>query len=160
MDRVHVSDIYTDIEQTLFPNKTTGDRNNPLWAECGFLWERRLSETLGERLGARPGEVVLDNIVCSPDGYNPTSKILYEYKCTWKSSKTHPSERWVWMTQVKAYCKVLSTRTVEMHILYLNGDYRERFGPQYKVFLFCFSDREINENWSMLVNHAKSKGWI
>ena len=159
-NRVHVSDIYNDIEKTLFPRKTTGDLSNPLWAEGGFLFEIALSKALGDKLGARPGEVELDNLVGSPDRYDPDTGILYEYKCSWKSSKTHPSERWTWMTQLKAYCKLLGTCTAELHVLYLNGDYREHFGPKYRVFLFCFTEREIEENFEMLKNHAKSKGWM
>lgn len=160
-DRLHLSDIYTDLENTLFPKDSSADMTNPLWAETGFLWETVLSNALGQRhIGTRPGEVELDGIVGSPDGYDQDTGILDEYKCTWKSIKNaHPENIWRWMVQVKGYCKMLGTTTVRFHILYLMGDYRGS-GPLYRSYLFSFTQREIDDNWSMLVNHAKSKGWL
>ena len=161
LDRLHLSDIYSDLENILFPRTgPSGDMNNPLWAEVGFLWERVLGTALKEHIGQRPGEVELDGIVGSPDGYDPAIGVLYEYKCTWKSAKNaHPEKIWKWMTQVKGYCKMLGVNTVQFHTLYVVGDYRGS-GPIYKSYLMVFSDREIEENWAMLINHAKSKGWL
>ena len=160
LDRLHLSDIYTDLENTLFPRDTSADMNNPLWAEVGFLWEDVLTRSLADHCSERPGEVELDGIVGSPDGYDKSTGILDEYKCTWKSiNNAHPENVWKWMTQVKGYCKMLGTNTVRFHILYIMGNYRGS-GPLYRSYLFTFTDIEIEENWSMLVNHAKSRGWL
>jgi hypothetical protein len=159
-DRLHLSDIYSDLEQTLFPRSTTADMNNRLWAETGFLWEDLLSTVLAEHCSPRPGEVELDGIVGSPDGYDPDAGMLDEYKCTWKSiNNAHPEQVWKWMTQVKGYCKMLGVTTVRFHVLYINGDYRGS-GPIYRSYLFSFTQKEIDENWQMLLNHARLRGWL
>lgn len=160
LNKLHLSDIYTDLENTLFPKTTTADLNNPLWAEVGFLWEDVLTKSLANHCSDRPGEIELDGIIGSPDGYDPDTCILDEYKCTWKSTKNaHPENVWKWMTQVKGYCKMLNVTTVRFHILYIMGDYRGS-GPLYKSYIFSFTQREINENWAMLVNHAKARNWL
>lgn len=160
LDRLHLSDIYTDLEQMLFPKSTNADITNPLWAEVGFLWERVLSSALADHCSKRPGEVELDGIVGSPDGHDPDTGVVDEYKCTWKSIRNaHPENVWKWMTQVKGYCKMLGADTVRFHVLYINGDYRGS-GPLYRSYLFSFTQLELNENWAMLVNHAKNRGWL
>ncbi len=155
-NRLHVSEIYSDLENELFPPRNT---NNRYFAEVGFLFEDALSNAFAERLADRIGEVELDNIVCSPDGVDWNSWILEEYKCTWKSSKLHPRDHWRWMVQIKSYCKVLHMNQAKMRILYLNGNYRGS-GPQYKEFMFTFTQDEIDINWQMLLNHAKRKGML
>ena len=64
------------------------------------------------------------------------------------------------MIQLKGYLKVMHMTRAKMRILYLNGNYRDKFGPQYKEFLLEFTQSEIDVNWSMLINHAKRKGWL
>jgi len=160
LDRLHLSTIYNDLENTLFPKSTTADMNNPLWAEVGFLWEDTLGRSLADHCSPRPGEVELDGIVGSPDGFDSDVGIVDEYKCTWKSIRNaHPENVWKWMTQVKGYCKMLGVNVVRFHVLYLMGDYRGS-GPLYRSYLFHFTDREVQENWDMLVNHAKNRGWL
>lgn len=159
-DRLHLSDIYSDLEQTLFPKSTNADMTNQLWAEAGFLWESLLSRVLADHCSERPGEVELDGIVGSPDGFDQSTRVVDEYKLTWKSTKnSHPKDVWKWMTQVKGYCKMLGASVVRFHVFHVNGDYRGS-GPLYKSYLFSFTEREIDENWSMLTNHAKMKGWL
>lgn len=160
MDRLHLSDIYSDLESTLFPKTSKADMNNRLWSEVGFLWEDALTRALADHCSERPGEVELDGIVGSPDGYDQSTGVLDEYKATWKSAhNAHPEQVWKWLVQVKGYCKMLGTTTVRFHVFYINGDYRGS-GPIYRSYLFLFTQLEIDENWSMLVNHAKAKGWL
>lgn len=161
MDRLHLSTIYNDLEATLFPRKNSGaDMNNQLWAEAGFLWEGVLTRSLAEHCSPRPGEVELDGIVGSPDGYDPTTGMLDEYKLTWKSIRNaHPENVWKWQVQVKGYCKMLGTTTARFHVFYVMGDYRGS-GPLYRSYLFSYTQREIDENWQLLVNHARNRGWL
>jgi hypothetical protein len=159
-ERLHLSDIYSDLENSLFPKTSNADMNNPLWGEVGFLWEGVLSRSLADHCSPRPGEVELDGVVGSPDGYDPETGMLDEYKCTWKSIKNaHPENVWKWQVQVKGYCKMLGVTTVRFHILYLMGDYRGS-GPLYRSYVFSYTQQEIDENWQMVVNHAKAKGWL
>ena len=154
-DRLHLSTIYTDIETTLgFRKPTTADLTNPLWAEIGFIWEEVIMRKLNL---ISVGEIEKDNIVGTPDAFLDGQ--LHEIKCTWKSTKTHPKDVWRWQVQIQGYCHMLGVNTCKMHVLYLMGDYRGS-GPVYLPVLFYFTDRELHENWQMLMNHAKSKGWL
>ena len=158
--KLHLSDIYTDLDKTLFPKNSTADLTNKLWGEVGFLWEMVLSRALADHCSERPGEVELDGVIGSPDGFDPDTQVLDEYKCTWRSIKNaKPENVWKWMVQVKGYCKMLGVATVRFHILYLMGDYKGS-GPLYRSYLFSFTQREIDENWTMLLNHAKLRGWL
>lgn len=160
LDKLHLSDIYTDLDNTLFPKTSNADMNNPLWSEVGFLWESVLSRALADHCSPRPGEIELDGIIGSPDGYDPETGILDEYKCTWKSIRNaHPENVWKWQVQVKGYCKMLGATVARFHVFYVNGDWRGS-GPIYRPYLFSYTQREIDENWQMLVQHAKAKGWL
>lgn len=128
--------------------------------EFGFLWEDVLTLALKERLPHRMGEVVLDGIIMSPDGAGWDGRWeLAEYKATWKSSNSNPADNWRWMTQIRSYCHALSSNVCNMFIFYVNGDYRNN-GPQSYHYRISFTDRELEENWAMIINHATKKGWI
>lgn len=155
---LHLSTIYTDLERELFgPPNDTGNR---LWAEVGFLFEEALSLAFGDRLGFRPGEVELDGIVGSPDGIDFENWRVEEYKCTWKSTKTTPERVWRWMVQAKGYCKMMGMKECLHRVLYLNGNYKDDRSPQYKEFLSEFTQYEVDQNWEMLLKHARGKGWL
>lgn len=163
---VHLTDVIrslmedSGIQKTMSGSFWRPDQLN-FAGETGFMWEDLLSNVLKERLPCRLGEVELDGILCSPDGIEMEEHgpILSEYKVVWSSSNRNPADNWKWMAQVKGYCKVLELDKVKMYILYLNGDWKGG-GPQYKGFMIEFSQLEIDENWEMLTNHARSKGWV
>ena len=161
---LHLGKIIADIESVLNPNmpKWAGQ-----WAMAGgFIWERVLSrEFLAPQLKAgkivRPGELESDGIYMTPDGYDTHENVLEEWKCTWKSSN-NPIEGpkfWRYWTQCKAYCRVLGTKQVRLRVLYLMGNYRGG-GPHATTYSSTFSDKELDNNWEMIVNHAKTKGWL
>lgn len=163
---IHLTDVIRSLMEDSGMQKTM---SGSFWkpdqlnfaGETGFMWEDLLSNVLKDRLPCRLGEVELDGILCSPDGIEleDGNPVLSEYKVVWSSSNRNPADNWKWMAQVKGYCKVLELVKVKMYILYLNGDWKGG-GPQYKGFMIEFSQLEIDENWDMLTNHAKSKGWI
>lgn len=159
---LHLTEIINDISKELFDKKPSKlFLKNTLWAQMGFIWESLLGAAWGMLLGRRPEEVELDGVVGSPDGIRGDT--LEEYKCTWRSVKTHPEEVWKWMVQIKAYMKMTGLRHCNMKVLYINGDYKfkgDTAGPQYREFYFIPTDQEIEENWQMLINHARSKGWL
>ena len=160
LDKLHLSDIYTDLDNTLFPKNSTADMTNKLWGEFGFLWEDTLSRSLADHCSERPGEIELDGIVGSPDGFDKDTGVLDEYKATWKSIRNaHPENVWRWQVQVRGYCKMLDTTIARFHIFYINGNYKQS-GPLYRSYLFSYTKREIEENWLMLKNHARLRGWL
>lgn len=165
---VHLTDIIKDImieshiQKTMSGSVWKEDQLH-LAGEVGFMWEEILSSALKNRLPCRIGELELDGILLSPDGIEVDEvdgePILSEYKSVWSSSKREPIDNWKWMAQTKGYCKALGLTKVRMYILYLMGDYKGG-GPQYRKCTIEFTELEIEENWEMLVNHARHKGWL
>jgi hypothetical protein len=157
--KLHLSDIAKFIEYKM----QFGPKNKVSWnmvaaAEAGFLWEDFMSLVEGSRYAARIGEVEKDNIVGSPDGIDADDPFwgtpLYnvEYKATWRSVKKEPPDIWYWMTQFKSYCYMLGVDVTVVKVLYLNGDYRGS-GPIPMVFGMRFTDKELLENWRMILSH-------
>jgi hypothetical protein len=162
---VHLSDIITDLGREVFGTKgangPTTEEMQLQW-EKGFVWEEALSHGFGNRLAQRPGEIVCDGIACSPDGVGMDEEgevVVEEYKCTALSSTKTPDGIWRWRTQAAAYCYVMGATRAVFRVFYINGDYRGS-GPLYRVFQLDWSGQEIEENWAMLVNHAKRKGML
>lgn len=154
---IHVTQVIRSIEESLGRASFT-DGNISVWyREFGFIWEDLLSQILAERLGARVGEVTLDGITGSPDGVTFSedgSCVLEEYKCTWKGMQNDPGDNWYWMTQVKAYCKMVGATTCRLIVLYVNGDYKENRGPRVVGYKIDFTQDEIDRNWKMLKKKA------
>ncbi len=162
----HLSDIITDLGEEVFglrgAGKDTPSEETKLQWEKGFVWEEALSHGFGDRLANRPGEIECDGIACSPDGVGVDDDgelVVEEYKCTAMSSSKTPDGIWRWRTQAAAYCYVMGCTRAVFRVFYLNGDYKGS-GPQYRVFQLDWSQAEIDENWAMLTNHARRKGWI
>ncbi|MDD4984380.1 MAG: hypothetical protein PHQ43_01125 [Dehalococcoidales bacterium] len=121
--------------------------------EKGYLWEVALSQAFGEKAAVRPGEVERDGVIGSPDGLlcEDGDMVLEEYKATLMSSNKVPAENWAWMVQVKGYCYMLGVSRAIMRVLYLRGDYTSGV-PEYAVWEFVFSERELAENWTAILN--------
>lgn len=156
---LHLTDIIKDIMVTSGMMEDGGPFMPNLRTEMGFIWEDLISAVLRERTPCRPGEISLDGIAMSPDGFDWEGWILWEYKATWKSSNRSPLDDWRWMAQVKSYCKGMGCTQCKMWVLYVNGDYKGQ-GPSSQLFTIDFTQQEIDENWEMIINHARSKGWI
>ena len=172
---LHVSDIYSDIDRTL--NGEPEHWENA--AEPGFLWEDVFSKAWSDKavkrgLIFRPDPFQVDGVWVSPDGVEADwiprvghpdygslgNLVLVEYKFTWKSSNNKPEDNWKWMTQIKAYLCALDLRIAHLHVFYCNGDYRQNRRPKYQGYRFTFEEDELLENWQMLLNHARSRGWL
>lgn len=137
------------------------ERDFPLVMAMGMAWEDWLSRQYPDML-YHIGELSLDGISMSPDGVtvdmemDPTlgMGIVEEFKFTYKSSRKPIEEQWMWLAQVKAYCKALPTLCARLHVLHANGDYdyaRPGLPPQYIVHSLQFTQRELDSNWNMLV---------
>lgn len=134
----------------------------------GFLWERLIAMLfrdieLKRRAGTliRPDEQFRDGIAMSPDAVDLSDYALEEYKATYLSS-LNPIDSpkfWTWIVQMKAYSFAIGARTARLRVWFIAGDWKGS-GPQVKAWQFQFDDRELEENWIMIVNTAKSKGWL
>lgn len=156
---LHLSDVIHDIATTSGIDHYKRGNGTNLRMEMGFLWEDVLSLALKDRLPNRLGEIRKDGILMSPDGLNVEEWELCEYKCTWKSSRSDPLDNWRWCTQILGYHSGLGTNVCNLKVLYINGDYRDS-GPQFFQYRLYATDPEIEENWQMIINHARSRGWI
>lgn len=159
---LHVSEIIRSISDDLFSKgKGWPERELNLAAEVGFTWERMAELALRDRLGWRPEEMQLDGVWMSPDYIYLDDVIhLRELKATWKSIKNSaPSDVIKWMMQTKAYCKNVGTHFCNFYVLNINGDYRPPM-PQFNAYAIEFTQRELDENWQMLLNHVRHKGML
>jgi hypothetical protein len=162
---LHLSDILTPMARDIAPKRY--DESKPMdWnrVETGFAFERVLEMAFMARRAEifRPGEVVKDGIIMSPDGIDPDGWVLEEFKATWMSdfdAPTHPKfVKWFW--QIKSYALALETTRARLRGLFINGNYREGFSPVYHVWDLQFTERELEENWQMILNNARSKGLL
>jgi len=166
---VHLSDIYNDILSKLYPIKY--DRTAPMdvvRVETGLVFENVLEQGLAEKFATvRPGEIVSDEgIYMSPDGVNPTLCAGEEYKATWKSCRHGLTDEYGmplsgfigWFIQMKGYAKWLMVRRYLLRVLFVNGDYSQPMSPKFLTWDIEFTDTEIDENWTMLVNHGHEMG--
>jgi len=173
---LHLSQIYGSLMKQLQPKRFTGGPFNHTKVETGLVFENMLERGLTEKFATvRPGELFSDEgIAMSPDGINPELDCGEEYKCTWmSSSRKHggtspytdangePSDKYLhWFLQMKGYAKWLGTRSFLLRALHVNGDYSYPMGPQFMSHRIEFTDGEVDENWSMLMNHARSEGML
>lgn len=174
----HVSDIIRDISNTVLKpgqrekyDDLSPDEQRRLgnYASVGWAWEhiiRRGMLDAGVNPGTDsqrfqcPGQLTLNGIHGSPDWLDTTVWENVEFKATWRSSnRPLDPDFWEWLTQFKAYCKMLGCTSTRLLVFYVNGDYRDS-GPQFKDIRLNFTKMEIEDNWSMLLNHARAKGMV
>jgi hypothetical protein len=171
---VHVSDIYRDLEHGLNGNRPADSELSPLerarlgnYRMLGFAWERVLGYAMAECfIGGsiiRPQPLLVDGISLSPDLFDVERCELGEMKCTWRSMRRAESDlegnfrAWFW--QMKAYCKALGCTAAVLRVFFVNGDYAQS-GPKPRMWRIEWTQEEIDDNWRMLVAHARGKGWL
>ena len=133
-----------------------------LTAEIGLLWEDVLSKVMGDKYAVRPPQVQKDGIWMSADGIGEDllgeeSFVIEEYKAAWGSSRKSPTDNLYYMTQAKSYCYAWETPIVVFRIFYVVGDYRGS-GPLYRTARIRFTDRELEENWTRIINEKERMG--
>ena len=160
---LHVSDVIRSILVDLgrLEKKDTFTESDMITMERGFVWEQMLSMAWGQLIGARIGEVECEGIALSPDGisFDPDGPIIDEYKCTLKSAKSPPEDNMAWMMQIKAYCYACECLKARLWVWYMKGEYKPPFHV-FRVYGLEFTERELVENWTMIINQAKAKGML
>lgn len=166
---LHLSTIYRDLAETALLKKADPDmaEDDLLWyASGGFIWEQLFSIAFRESVSSgdivRPDEWEKDNIYGSPDAIRVSDWTLIELKCRWMSSRKFDAlEKHFWMTliQIKSYCHMIGTNRAELHVFFVNGDYRPPM-PRVRAVALDFTDQELGENWAMILGHAKRRGWL
>jgi hypothetical protein len=172
---LHLSQIYHSLEEELSADTAKRRGNIPLakleeYRAGGFVWEHVMQMAMANALASeewqRPGEFTLDGIIGSPDLIGVRDWVVGETKFTWKSSRhletmeqgTGPL--WVWLVQMKGYCRMIGTQHARLFAYFVNGNYKDGYKPELHVLDFTFSIMELNENWNMIKAHARKKGWL
>ena len=173
-DLSHVSEIIRDIQNKVthkgkrkaYDDLTADERRRMgNYTSMGWAFERVIEAALRDVWSVyfrsrdryqKPGELVLDGICGTPDWIDLQDWTVGEFKATWRSSRRSIEvDFWSWLCQIKAYCKLLATKSARLYVFFVNGDYRES-GPQLKAYAIQFTDAEIEENWQMLLQHART----
>lgn len=133
----------------------------------GLAWESHyLPNILSPSIDVidHPGEMYVDGIYMTHDGESVSmvakdqmSLVVHETKATYKSTRRlqDMDTQWMWMSQIKAYCRGLGTRFAELHVLFLAGDYSYPISPLLKRWRIEFTQDEIDSNWSLLKDYAE-----
>lgn len=163
---VHVSDITRDIglEMGYIPPEYIGAEMIPEIINIGLAWEDFVFPNFHPEVCYHPGEASLDGVSGTCDGvsYDDRGLLVHEAKTTRKSMKKEAdlAGQWLWLAQTMSYCKMWGTLRARYHILWLNGDYqrgKDSSNPSYRLYDLEFSQREINDNWTQLVNRGRSR---
>lgn len=136
----------------------------------GLAWEEHYIKNVLHAHGVvkHPGEITLDGVHMNPDGesvevWNGSKRqvlVIHEVKATYKSTNTvgDASREWMWLTQLKCYCKGAKTRYGKLHALFLCGDYKFPIRPVLKVWGIEFTQKELNDNWALMTAYRDQRG--
>lgn len=176
---LHLSDIYGALFKERFPERydKPDKGNKDIYFEIGFALELMIEMGLKLRHAYRPEEHrTEEGIYYSPDLLIEEGNkiILGEIKCTWLSSKEVPREKHInafppkfdkYLVQMKGYCRSLGTPYARLFVFFVNGKWncklrREEPTPELLVWDLTFNEQELEENWHMLMNYARSRGML
>ena len=172
---LHLSHVIDFIEsKTYDEDKTVMHR----YAVAGFWWERLLEKFINLNVWdrwdwlfsrvmvevdnpvvIRPGEMCIDGIFLTPDGYNIETEQLEEYKYTSKSSKggiyDNPKfRRWL-QYQIPAYLHALNLTVCCLRVYFSRGDYTDG-KPIWMEYTIEYQEQEIAEIWEMILLNAEA----
>jgi hypothetical protein len=164
---LHLSTIIRAIEQTIRPkDEWCTQEELAFFGAGGFMWERVFSMAHRDAVETgdlvRPGEFDLDGVAGSPDMIRISDWTLIETKATWRGLRKWESLEknfWSWLVQTKGYCKMIGSNVCEIHCFFVAGDWRPP-APCVKSIRIEYTDRELEENWSMITKFAESRGWL
>lgn len=161
---MHLSTVVRDIglQMGYIPQQYVNTEIDPVRVSLGLAFEDWVFPTQHPEVAYHPGEMNSDRIACSADGVSWFGQDMrvHECKLTWKSMKKEKTleNEWLWLSQTMGYCYVWGTQFARYHIYWVNGDYSRDSptgGPQYKLYDLEFTQRELEDNWTMIKNRAK-----
>lgn len=135
----------------------------------GLAWEEYyVNKILAPKYGVvhQPGELQFDGVYGSPDGESLSviitfdgeekwASVIHEVKSTFKSTRTvgDLTGEFMWLSQIKSYCKMRGTTHAMIHVLFVCGDYSYPIHPIIKMWQLDFTQEEIDANWSLLMEY-------
>lgn len=138
----------------------------------GLAWEEwYIPNILAHQQGVidHPGEMKLSGVYMTHDGESVSviitkkgqrpTVVIHEVKATYKSTRTvgDLTSQWMWLAQMKAYCLAAKTRYARLHVLFLCGDYTFPIRPVPLCWDIEFTDQELADNWSLLLQYKDER---
>lgn len=154
-------------ELSLVDVRTITNPEAILRINIGLAWESHYIPMLSDVVD-HPGEMSLDGCYMTHDGESISmvasaggpllTLAVHEIKATYKSIKTvgNLEAQFMWLCQMKAYCKGLDTRFAYLHVLFICGDYKFPITPRLEVWAVEFTQEEIDQNWSLLMDYKRN----
>jgi hypothetical protein len=127
----------------------------------GLAWEEWYISNILTRDGVadHPGEMCVDGVHMTPDGISTSPLTIHEVKASYKSINTTAdfSKQWMWLTQLKCYCKGARTLYGRFHVLHICGNYKFPLSPELKCWDIEFTKKEIDTNWELMREYRDYK---
>jgi len=169
---LHLSQIYDDLQQSargmvIGQDKLTSEELQ-WYRSVGYVWERVVDDAFAKCLLSpncvRLGEVTVDGITGSPDLVDLSSDdwVVVDTKATFKSSrKLDDLEKnfWTWTVQLKGYCYMVKATRARLLVMHICGNYAPP-RPIVKQLELEFTQEELQQNWNVLVAHARRRKWL
>jgi hypothetical protein len=132
----------------------------------GLAWEEHYIKNilLAEGVVKHPGQMCLDGVYMTPDGESVSQignrhvLVIHEVKATYKSTNRAIEKEWMWLTQLKCYCKAAKTRHGKLHVLFLCGDYTYPIRPVALAWDIVFQQKELDDNWELMTDYKRQRG--
>lgn len=165
---LHLMQIVGSLAQSIgVQEDSASEEQLNAYASVGFIWEKVVEHGMAlaceSQRYVRPDEVELDGIIGSPDLLDLQESVVIDTKVTFKSSaKLSDLQRnyWKWCVQLKGYAHMIDWNIAELWILPICGDWKPpRMAPPVRKRL-QFSKVELEDNWRMILAHAKEKGLL
>ena len=160
---------------------------DPVAGEFGTAFEEVLEPVLRRRIisAERPGEFVTQHtsdciyrrttvkvgdsvcacgagVIYTPDHFFFNGVFyLGEFKTTRMSSAKGLTDRKFdkWFCQIKAQCFHLKTLYARLYVFFILGDWTDK-SPEFRAWDIEFTEKELTEEWRMLLAHGKREGLI
>ena len=154
-------------EFNLYDKSEITDELAILRMSIGLAWEAHYINNVlyHEGVVKHPGEMQLSDIGMNPDGESvetvkgKTVLVIHEVKATYKSTRTvgDVTNQWMYLTQLKCYCKAAKTRWGKLHVLFLCGDYSYPIRPVARAWVIEFTQKELDSNWDLMVDYKNQR---
>ena len=165
---LHASDIYGDLFRKLEPKRYTDEPMNGPLVALGSAWERYFEMLLevNDIIAYRPKEMISpEGIAFSPDLIiNATPRRVGEIKLTSMSLDDIPDDTTnnlpekfdKYLVQMKLYAHWLGLTHGWLAILSI----RKPYAPEFRAFNLGFTAAELQDNYTMIMNHARHEGML
>ena len=165
-DHMGITRVIGDLMQTLYPKRYKGELLDPVRARIGYLWEDALARTLPawtHDFETTDDPFLLDGIAGYPDALyrwgTQDDACIVECKATYTSSKRALDDaHFIYYHMQGAGLAHMSgrTRACIFYVLFLAGDYTYPLAPKVKATRMIWSERELEDNWRAITNHAQT----